>query len=288
MELRLAGAGRAVRRRGVDARQPDLDRTRRDAAVARPRPARGGAAQPRPRPGGGPAVRDRAALPRRRRAPDRGDPARRDGAGARLADRRGERASTPSTPRPRRSPALAAAGAPVERLTVLPPADPWFHPGRSGRLALGKAVLASFGELHPRVAGDLRLPVVVAELYLDALPPVAGEARPPGLRAAAAAAGHPRFRLRRRRRHAGRDAAPRRPRGRQGGDHRRRAVRPLRPRRRARQPRGDGDAAAARAQLHRRRDRRAVGRDRRRGGQGGGDPARLSRSDLAAGGTAVR
>ena len=68
--------------------------------------------------------------------------------------------------------ALAAAGAPVERLTVLPPADPWFHPGRSGRLGLGKAVLASFGELHPRLTGDLRAAVVVAELYLDVLPPV--------------------------------------------------------------------------------------------------------------------
>ena len=75
--------------------------------------------------------------------------------------------------------ALAAAGAPVERLTVLPPADAWFHPGRSGRLALGKAVLASFGELHPRLAGDLRAAVVVAEIYLDALPPVrAKRARP--------------------------------------------------------------------------------------------------------------
>jgi phenylalanyl-tRNA synthetase beta chain len=67
--------------------------------------------------------------------------------------------------------ALAAAGAPVDRLTVLPPADPWFHPGRSGRLALGKAIVATFGELHPRLGGDLRLPVVVAEIYLDALPP---------------------------------------------------------------------------------------------------------------------
>ena len=75
--------------------------------------------------------------------------------------------------------ALAAAGAPVDRLTVLPPGDPWFHPGRSGRLGLGKAVLASFGELHPRLAGDLRAAVVIAEIYLDALPPVrAKRARP--------------------------------------------------------------------------------------------------------------
>ncbi|MGI4880721.1 MAG: phenylalanine--tRNA ligase subunit beta [Janthinobacterium lividum] len=66
--------------------------------------------------------------------------------------------------------ALAAAGVPVDRLSVLPPADPWFHPGRSGRLALGaKIVLASFGELHPRVAAT-RDPVAVAEIYLDAIP----------------------------------------------------------------------------------------------------------------------
>jgi phenylalanyl-tRNA synthetase beta chain len=66
--------------------------------------------------------------------------------------------------------ALAAAGVPVDRLSVLPPADPWLHPGRSGRLALGpKTVLASFGELHPRVAVT-REPVAVAEIYLDAIP----------------------------------------------------------------------------------------------------------------------
>ncbi|UAJ10303.1 phenylalanine--tRNA ligase subunit beta [Glacieibacterium megasporae] len=66
--------------------------------------------------------------------------------------------------------ALAAAGVPVDRLSVLPPVDPWFHPGRSGRLALGaKMVLASFGELHPRVA-TTREPVAVAEIYLDAIP----------------------------------------------------------------------------------------------------------------------
>ncbi len=69
--------------------------------------------------------------------------------------------------------ALAAAGAPVDRLMVLPPVDGWYHPGRSGRLGLGpKAILASFGELHPRVAAalDLRGTVAVAELFLDAIP----------------------------------------------------------------------------------------------------------------------
>ena len=77
--------------------------------------------------------------------------------------------------------ALAAAGAPVERLTVLPPADPWFHPGRAGRLALGQAVVADFGELHPQLVADAGVKgrVAVVEVYLDALPPVrARRARP--------------------------------------------------------------------------------------------------------------
>lgn len=69
--------------------------------------------------------------------------------------------------------ALAALGVPVQRLAVAAPADPWWHPGRSGRLALGKAVLADFGLIHPRTAGqfDVKGPVAAAELYLDALPP---------------------------------------------------------------------------------------------------------------------
>jgi phenylalanyl-tRNA synthetase beta chain len=70
--------------------------------------------------------------------------------------------------------ALAAAGAPVERLQVMGDASGWYHPGRSGRLCLGpKAVLAEFGELHPRIARhfDLRGAVMAAEIFLDALPP---------------------------------------------------------------------------------------------------------------------
>ncbi len=68
---------------------------------------------------------------------------------------------------------LAAAGVPVERLMVLPPADAWYHPGRSGRLGLGpKTILAAFGELHPQVAADFDLKgrIAVAELFLDAVP----------------------------------------------------------------------------------------------------------------------
>ena len=77
--------------------------------------------------------------------------------------------------------ALAALGVPVERLAVAAPVDRWWHPGRAGRLTLGKAVLADFGLLHPAtVAGfDVKGPVAAFELYLDALPPVKGRKATP-------------------------------------------------------------------------------------------------------------
>lgn len=69
--------------------------------------------------------------------------------------------------------ALAALGAPVQRLQVVAPADGWWHPGRAGRLVLGKVALADFGILHPRVSAgfDVKGAVAAVELYLDALPP---------------------------------------------------------------------------------------------------------------------
>ncbi|WP_456238824.1 phenylalanine--tRNA ligase subunit beta-related protein, partial [Sandarakinorhabdus oryzae] len=69
--------------------------------------------------------------------------------------------------------ALAALGAPVQRLAVVAPADGWWHPGRAGRLVLGKVALADFGIIHPRTSAhfDVKGPVAAVELYLDALPP---------------------------------------------------------------------------------------------------------------------
>ena len=76
---------------------------------------------------------------------------------------------------------LAAAGAPIDNLQVMPvlssadggeTGDAW-HPGQSGTLRLGpKTVLAAFGVVHPRVlkAFDLDVAVAAVELYLDALP----------------------------------------------------------------------------------------------------------------------
>lgn len=69
--------------------------------------------------------------------------------------------------------ALAAIGAPVEKLQVHTDAPGTFHPGRSGCLKLGpKNALAVFGEIHPRTLADLDLegPLVAFEIYLDALP----------------------------------------------------------------------------------------------------------------------
>ena len=68
--------------------------------------------------------------------------------------------------------ALEAAGAPVANLQVTTDAPDWYHPGRSGCLRLGPAVLAQFGELHPTVlaALDAAGPVAGFEVMLDAVP----------------------------------------------------------------------------------------------------------------------
>ena len=68
---------------------------------------------------------------------------------------------------------LEAAGAPVQNLQLAMGAGETWHPGRSARLGLGpKNVLASFGELHPRVLKALGLPAgtVAGEIFLDAIP----------------------------------------------------------------------------------------------------------------------
>ncbi|MGM0585290.1 MAG: phenylalanine--tRNA ligase subunit beta [Pseudomonadota bacterium] len=69
--------------------------------------------------------------------------------------------------------ALAAAGAPVDRLMTLRQAPDWFHPGRSAVLGLGpKNPLAVFGELHPRAleALDVKGPAAAFTLFLENIP----------------------------------------------------------------------------------------------------------------------
>ncbi|MGR3485727.1 MAG: phenylalanine--tRNA ligase subunit beta [Paracoccaceae bacterium] len=77
---------------------------------------------------------------------------------------------------------LAAMGAPAAA-QVLRGADGWWHPGRSGRITLGpKKVLATFGELHPRVVAAMglkgRVHAIVAWPGAVPVPRSTGAARP--------------------------------------------------------------------------------------------------------------
>ena len=68
---------------------------------------------------------------------------------------------------------LAAAGAPVEKLQIMPGGPEFLHPGRSGRIQLGpKLVLGWFGELHPATleALDVEGPIAVSEVILERVP----------------------------------------------------------------------------------------------------------------------
>lgn len=78
--------------------------------------------------------------------------------------------------------ALAAAGCPVDNLQVTTDAPDWYHPGRSGVLRLGPNVLATFGDLHPRVLKrlDVKGQVVGFEVFLDAIPQPKSKARQSG------------------------------------------------------------------------------------------------------------
>ena len=69
--------------------------------------------------------------------------------------------------------ALAAIGAPMQALQVVPGGPSWLHPGRSGTIQMGpKNVIGSFGELHPRTLAALKAegPLVGFEVILEAIP----------------------------------------------------------------------------------------------------------------------
>ncbi|MEM9206723.1 MAG: phenylalanine--tRNA ligase subunit beta [Pseudomonadota bacterium] len=68
--------------------------------------------------------------------------------------------------------ALAALGAPIDNLQVTADAPNWYHPGRSGVWRLGPKILATFGDIHPRVLAqmDVSDPAVGFEIDLDAIP----------------------------------------------------------------------------------------------------------------------
>jgi len=68
---------------------------------------------------------------------------------------------------------LAALGVPMAALSVTTDAPGFYHPGRSGVVRQGpKTVLATFGEIHPRLREELGLPgaAVGFEVFLDAIP----------------------------------------------------------------------------------------------------------------------
>jgi phenylalanyl-tRNA synthetase beta chain len=73
---------------------------------------------------------------------------------------------------------LAALGFAPGNAQIAAGGAPYLHPGRSGTLKLGNAVLGHFGELHPATLDLLGLdgPVVAAEILLDRIP--AAKAKP--------------------------------------------------------------------------------------------------------------
>ncbi|MGJ4930952.1 phenylalanine--tRNA ligase subunit beta [Bradyrhizobium sp. HKCCYLS2038] len=74
---------------------------------------------------------------------------------------------------------LAAAGAPMASLQIVPGGPAWMHPGRSGTIQMGpQNVLGHFGELHPRALEALKAdgPLVAFEVILDRIP--AAKAKP--------------------------------------------------------------------------------------------------------------
>jgi phenylalanyl-tRNA synthetase beta chain len=68
---------------------------------------------------------------------------------------------------------LAAAGAPMQALQIVPGGAGWLHPGRSATIQIGpQNVLGYFGELHPRALAALRAdgPLIAFEVILDRIP----------------------------------------------------------------------------------------------------------------------
>ncbi len=66
---------------------------------------------------------------------------------------------------------LAALGAPT-RVQITRKVADWWHPGRSGAIGLGPILLATFGEVHPRVlqAMGVKGPAVAFSVFVAAVP----------------------------------------------------------------------------------------------------------------------
>ena len=68
--------------------------------------------------------------------------------------------------------ALSAAGLSPDSVQILAGGPSWYHPGRSGQCRLGNKVVATFGELHPKVLAEMGITVSVVgfEVFLDQVP----------------------------------------------------------------------------------------------------------------------
>jgi phenylalanyl-tRNA synthetase beta chain len=66
---------------------------------------------------------------------------------------------------------LAALGAPA-RVQITRKVADWWHPGRSGSMSLGPNLLATFGEVHPRIlaAMDVKGPAMALTIQIEAVP----------------------------------------------------------------------------------------------------------------------
>ena len=168
---------------------------------------------------------------------------------------------------------LAAAGAPMQALQIVPGGASWLHPGRSGTIQIGpQNVLGYFGELHPRTLEALGAdgPLIAFEVILDRIPdakkkPTRAKPRARPLRVPAGVA---RLRLHRRSRREGRRHRAIGAGRRQEADHGCDRIRRLRRQgHRSRQEVGRDcrDDPAAREDPDRPGDRRGGGEDRGRG-----------------------
>ncbi|MEJ0063751.1 MAG: hypothetical protein WDO70_11305 [Alphaproteobacteria bacterium] len=84
--------------------------------------------------------------------------------------------------------ALAACGVKTDALQITADAPDYYHPGRSGCLRQGQNILASFGEMHPRLlaAIDTTQPMAGCEIWLGNIPsPKASATARPALHLAA-------------------------------------------------------------------------------------------------------
>ena len=76
---------------------------------------------------------------------------------------------------------LSALALPMDSLSITADAPAFYHPGRSGVVRQGpKLILATFGDLHPRVtqALDLSGPAAAFEIFLDRIPDPKRRRRP--------------------------------------------------------------------------------------------------------------